>query len=111
MNISVGSIVVIDSIFNCYFVAPSPFRVESVTQKSIIVTALNLDGTVKKIGATKQHRKTSVVDVLQKIEDFAPYHQKNQDLYQKFIAYTELNSKLKDELRITKSKTLRELEG
>lgn len=87
MKVPVGSLVVIKSITNNHVTNPHVFKVVKETDKSVEITRLDANGDVVNSDSNKPIRKTSIVKVLDSIEDFAPFKKMNDDLNEKWTEY------------------------
>jgi len=89
MKTPVGTLLVIDPIHTFSVVAPYVYEVIKETDKSVEITPLKEDGTYLNRDNTKTIRKTSIVTVVEKLEDFEPLKKMNQDLQDLYNAYTD----------------------
>lgn len=92
MNIPVGSLVVIKSITNNSITNPHLFRVVKETKKAVEVSRIDQNGEFVNVEKTKQIHKISILKVLNCIEDFEPFKKMNDDLNEKWAAYSSLKT-------------------
>lgn len=87
MNVPVGSLVVIKSITMNSVTNPYLFRVVKETEKGVEISRINENGEFVNADKKKPIRKTSILKVLDHIEDFKPFKKMNDDLNEKWTAY------------------------
>lgn len=98
MKTPVGTLLVIDPIHIFSVVAPFVYEVVKETDKSVEITPIKEDGTYLNRDNTKTIRKTTIVSVLEKIEDFEPFKKMNQDLQDLYNAYTDKKKELEAQI-------------
>lgn len=110
MKIPIGSLLVIDSIYIYTAVTPFVFKVVSETEKMVEIVRLDNTGEIVNPDNTRHIRKTSIVAVLNTLEEFAPFNKMNDELKERYEAYSSLMSsveaqvkKLKNELKLKSS--------
>lgn len=104
MKTPVGTLLVIDPIHIYSVVAPFVYEVVKETEKSVEVAPLKEDGTYLNRENTKLIRKSSIVAILEKMEDFAPFKQMNEESKNLYDAYNENKSALDVRIKNIKSK-------
>lgn len=104
MKTPVGTLLVTDPIHIFSVVAPFVYEVVKETEKSVEITPLNEDGTYLNRENTKMIRKSSIVAILEKKEDFEPFKQMNEESKNLYDAYNENKAKLDLKVKNIKSK-------
>lgn len=69
---------------------PYLFRVVKETDKGVEISRIDENGEFINAEKIKPIRKTSILKVLDCIEDFAPFKKMNDDLNEKWTAYLSL---------------------
>ena len=105
MKTPVGSLIVIDSIYVHAAVAPFVYKVVDETEKMVELVRLDETGEVVSLDNTRLIRKTSIVAVLNSLEEFAPFKKMNDELKEKYEAYSSLKSSLDAKVKKLKSST------
>lgn len=103
MKTPVGTLLVTDPIHIFSVVAPFVYEVVKETEKSVEITPLNEDGTYLNRENTKTIRKSSIVAILEKKEDFEPFKQMNEESKNLYDAYNENKSALDVRIKNIKS--------
>lgn len=103
MKTPVGTLLVIDPIHVYSVVAPFVYEVVKETDKSVEITPLKEDGTYLNRENIKLIRKSSIVAILEKMEDFAPFKQMNEESKNLYDAYKENKSALDVRIKNIKS--------
>lgn len=98
LNVPVGSLVVIKSITNNSITNPYLFRVVKETDKGVEISRIDENGEFVNAEKTKPIRKTSILKVLDRIENFAPFKKMNDDLNEKWTAYLSVKFECAKEL-------------
>lgn len=98
MKTPVGTLLVIDPIHIFSAVAPFVYEVVKETDKSVEITPLKEDGTYLNRENTKTIRKTSIVTVIEKKEDFEPFKQMNKELQDMYNAYNDQKTKFETQI-------------
>lgn len=105
MDVPVGSLIVIDTIYNHSAVTPRVFKVIHETDKSVEITSLDAEGEPKNLDNTRTIRKTSIVAILNNLEEFEPFKKMNDDLAEKFRIYNEAYAQYEKEVKLIKART------
>lgn len=110
-SVPVGSLVVIDSIYNHSAVSPYMMKVISETPKSVEITRVDDNGEVVNIENIKTIRKSSIVAVLESIDDFAPFRKMNIEMNEKYEAYNQLKTFFEKKVKGIKAEFQTKLKG
>lgn len=104
MEIPVGSIVVRASMRLDHAVARFLYQVVKETDKSVEVTRLDEMGKVIDSTNTDTIRKSSVIAILNNIDEFKPFEKMNAEIQEKYHEYNNLYSRYQKELDQIKNK-------
>lgn len=102
MSIPEDTLLVIDSMLITAAVAPHVYKVVGQTDKMVELVALNVDGTVINADNVKTIRKTSIVSIINSLEDFQSYREMNKKISDLHEAYREAFSSGERKINLVK---------
>ncbi len=87
MRVPVDCLLVVDSWIITAVVAPNVYKVVNETDKMVEITALDATGQFINPHNTRSIRKTSIIAIIDSMEEFQPYHEMNQQISALHSAY------------------------
>lgn len=109
--IKVGDIVVIDSIFVDAVVTPRLYRVVRVLSKSVELNPISDNGESINLGALKIVRNTSVVAILNNVDEYKVFAKMNAELKEAYLEYRNRLNSFEKNVKDIKSKTQKALKA
>lgn len=103
MIVSLGSIIVLDSVTLNAVVRVRPFKVTKVMSKSFEATPLDYDGRILDTDRNQFFNNRQIVAVLDKVEDFTPFRKMNDEINEKYKDYQNLLTSMHSRVKAIQS--------